>query len=38
MKEIKQVIICFKDGSWKGYNWNAFKIYLKNILKNKGVV
>ena len=25
IKKVKQVIICFEDGSFKGYNQNALK-------------
>jgi len=31
-KKVKQVIIVFDDGSFKGYNWKAFKERLRNSL------
>lgn len=39
MKEIKQIILIYKDNSIKGYNLNAFmkvlKIHFGEYLKNK---
>ena len=35
MKKIKQIIITYSDGSYKGYNLNAFKKRMEIILKER---
>ena len=34
-KEIKWIIIELSDGSYKGYNLNAFKARLNEVVKNE---